>query len=127
MMPPPVRDILLLAVYCGIIFWLSGQPAMPVPSLFHQQDKFAHAALFAFLSLLSWNAFSHWLREDLPLFLASLTFSSLYGLSDEWHQSFVPGRTMDPLDWLADLAGILIMLLWMRKRSTAASIREREK
>jgi VanZ family protein len=121
MIPSHWRDILLLVAYCGLIFWLSDQPALPVPSLLPHQDKFAHAALFALLGWLSWQAFGHWLREEIPLFLASLAFSALYGLSDEWHQSFVPGRTMDLLDWLADLAGILMMLLWIRWKNAAVS------
>jgi VanZ family protein len=28
-----------------------------------------------------------------------------FGISDEWHQSFVPGRSADVLDVLADAAG----------------------
>lgn len=31
----------------------------------------------------------------------------LYGALDEWHQSFVPGRTPDATDWLADVAGVI--------------------
>ena len=31
--------------------------------------------------------------------------ASLYGISDEIHQIFVPGRTADPIDWLVDTCG----------------------
>jgi VanZ family protein len=31
----------------------------------------------------------------------------LYGLSDEWHQSFVPGRTPDVWDLVVDAIGAL--------------------
>lgn len=41
-------------------------------------------------------------------FLASLGFSLAYAASDEVHQSFVPGREMSLMDWLADAVGILI-------------------
>lgn len=41
-------------------------------------------------------------------FLASLGFSLAYAASDEVHQSFVPGREMSFMDWLADAVGILI-------------------
>ena len=35
----------------------------------------------------------------------ALLFAVLYGISDEFHQSFVPGRSPDPLDVLADGIG----------------------
>jgi VanZ family protein len=33
---------------------------------------------------------------------------SLFGATDEWHQSFTPGRMMDWTDWVADTAGALV-------------------
>jgi len=41
-------------------------------------------------------------------FSCNFRFFSVYAASDEVHQSFVPGREMSILDWLADAAGILI-------------------
>lgn len=41
-------------------------------------------------------------------FLASVGFSLTYAASDEMHQSFIPGRDANIMDWLADAAGILI-------------------
>jgi VanZ family protein len=37
--------------------------------------------------------------------LLALSLASLYGATDEFHQSFVPGRSADVLDWLADTLG----------------------
>lgn len=37
-----------------------------------------------------------------------LLVGALYGLSDEWHQMFVPGRFADPRDWIADLVGLVL-------------------
>jgi VanZ family protein len=37
--------------------------------------------------------------------LTSFAFALLYGVSDELHQAFVPGRHPDPLDLLCDAAG----------------------
>jgi VanZ family protein len=48
---------------------------------------------------------------------------SLYGISDEFHQSFVPGRTPDPVDWATDTAGAGVALagiLIVRKRRDAS-------
>jgi VanZ family protein len=36
--------------------------------------------------------------------------SSLYGISDELHQSFVPGRTPDVHDWIADTWGAAVAI-----------------
>ena len=34
-----------------------------------------------------------------------LALASLYAVTDEFHQSFVPGRVCDPADWLTDTLG----------------------
>ena len=39
-----------------------------------------------------------------------LIFGALFAVSDEIHQAFVPGRTSDVFDWLADCIGISISL-----------------
>lgn len=39
--------------------------------------------------------------------------TSLYGLSDEFHQFFTPHRTVDVFDWLADTTGAIAAgFLW---------------
>ena len=48
----------------------------------------------------------------------SVAFSSLYGITDEYHQSFVPGRSTAVDDWVADTAGAAIAalaILWMAR------------
>ena len=32
---------------------------------------------------------------------------AVYGITDEWHQMYVPGRMPDVVDWLADVAGLV--------------------
>ena len=46
--------------------------------------------------------------------LAAVVVAVVYGISDEWHQHFVPGRTSDVLDLLADAVGasLSVVLLW---------------
>jgi VanZ family protein len=44
----------------------------------------------------------------MQLLLISVAFSTLYGLSDEWHQTLVASRHGSLLDALADFAGSLI-------------------
>lgn len=48
------------------------------------------------------------LRCHMPLrraCLVAIACASLYGVSDEFHQLFVPGRMCDPVDWMVDTAG----------------------
>lgn len=39
------------------------------------------------------------------LVLIAIALASLYAVTDEFHQSFVPGRLCDPADWLTDTLG----------------------
>ena len=42
---------------------------------------------------------------------AAVAIASLYGITDEFHQSFVPGRVPDIADWAVDTAGALTAVL----------------
>jgi len=48
-------------------------------------------------------------------YLFTLIIGIIYGLSDELHQGFVPGRQKDVFDFLADLLGVLLGLyvIWL--------------
>ncbi|MBN2846869.1 MAG: VanZ family protein [Coriobacteriia bacterium] len=43
--------------------------------------------------------------------VVAVVLASLYGLTDEFHQAFVPGRMPDPADWLVDTAGAVVGVL----------------
>ncbi|MGH8008957.1 MAG: VanZ family protein, partial [Candidatus Binatia bacterium] len=49
---------------------------------------------------------------------SALLFTGFYGLSDEWHQYYVPGRSADLRDVVADAVGGTLggisYLLWLR-------------
>ena len=77
--------------------------------------------MFLIFTLLTWRAFKYqtsisWLRERAILF--SMLAAILYGLSDEIHQLYVPGRMFDILDILADSFGALLFILgyWFLRR-----------
>jgi len=40
-------------------------------------------------------------------YVAIFAIAACYGVFDELTQTLIPGRSADPLDWLADLAGAL--------------------
>jgi len=102
-------DGLLLFFYCGLIFMLSHQPTLPMPLLFSHQDKWVHASAYAVMAFFAWRAFRHQLHTRVLLACVVVVFCSLYGVSDEFHQSFVEGRDADVWDWLADTLGASMM------------------
>jgi len=108
-----LRDALLLFLYCVLIYFMSGRPAIELPFTYPMQDKMHHLLAYAILAGLAWRAFRHFLTGNrIPL--VALLFCSAYGVSDEWHQSFVPERHADAADWLADTLGTILSLLLIR-------------
>lgn len=69
-------------------------------------DKLIHATLYAFLgAALAWAR----VRSPRPLpHILLLALGYLYGALDEWHQSFVPGRSPEFGDWVADVVGVTL-------------------
>ena len=94
-------------LYLSLIYWLSAQPHLQVPLHFRNSDKVAHVAEYLVLGLLTVRALRATLRVSRPLFAAlmAIAFVMLAGASDEYHQSFVPGRTCDFFDFVADTVG----------------------
>lgn len=92
-------------VYMLLIFHFSGQTD-PFPSVTDAVwDKALHFSEYAGLALLLGRAFSgEGCSARTALVLGALT-ASLYGLTDETHQSLVEGRQADVRDWLGDTVG----------------------
>jgi len=110
--------LFLLLCYCALIFWLSNQSHVPVPSVFDAQDKLIHASAYAVMAFLFWKAGCGWSGpiDRRCLALSGVVFCSFYGITDEWHQSFVPGRDDSVFDWLADTAGAFLLTIVLYKR-----------
>jgi VanZ family protein len=101
---------LAVAAYCGAIFALSAMES-PLPAVtVRVWDKLLHAVEYAGLGGLLCLALASAAPRLRPrdLLLAAALLAAAYGASDEWHQSFVPGRDASALDWLADAAGALL-------------------
>jgi VanZ family protein len=110
-----ILDFTLLLFYCLFIYWLSDQSSLPAPLWFDYQDKLYHAGAYFIMGLLAWRSFKHLVSSPIILALLSIAFCSLYGLSDEWHQSFVVGRESDSADWVADTSGSILAILLLYK------------
>ncbi|MCB0711238.1 MAG: VanZ family protein [Ignavibacteriae bacterium] len=112
--------VLPLVLYCVGIFTLSSFPLPEMPSFgFDFQDKLNHLVAYFLMTILAYRAIT-WLRRKSQLkrgelVLFAFLFVALYGATDEIHQMFVPGRTADIFDWIADCAGAVLAIPLLMK------------
>ena len=103
-----------VALYAGMIFYLSSQshPEEQLPSLVFEEvsDKVLHAVEYAGLAGLCYRAFRWGVSGQVAshALLFAIVAASLYGITDEVHQLFVPFRESGWQDWLADTIGAII-------------------
>ena len=101
----------------ALLFYLSHQSRLPAPLLFSGQDKVIHAIVYGALGVMLLAAQPLRAgRYSWRQVAASVVITSLYGASDELHQSFVPGRSPEIGDWVADTLGALIavpLVAWL--------------
>ena len=105
-----------LIIYCILIFWQSSFPSIEsVPELLYS-DKLLHFFAYAVLGALFLRAYRTLrIRDNLNLLIMfSILSSSLYGISDELHQYFVPCRSAEGMDILADILGSVfgVFIYW---------------
>ncbi|MEN8209931.1 MAG: VanZ family protein [Candidatus Fermentibacteria bacterium] len=109
------KRIFLLAMLGGI-FYLSHQPSLKVvPPLFPHQDKVLHTGIYFLLgvSMIVNRDLCRNFRPVPIIFILGL----IYAVSDEIHQSFIPGRDCSAGDLLADTVGLSIALsIYLRYR-----------
>ena len=105
--------------WAAALFVLSSRPDVPGPS-FPFADKVGHLGLYGILgTALAWGA----VRSGSAGRWRWVGVGTLYGVSDEWHQSFIPGRSAEFADVGADAVGVALgfwittwMLEWLRGR-----------
>lgn len=97
-------------LYAGLIFFLSSQSDVPGANEF--PDYFLHVLEYGFFSWTLLWGMTGGLREpvDRGKVLLGILIVAVYGGSDEFHQSFVPGREMAWHDWFSDIMGALLFL-----------------
>lgn len=106
-----------------IIFAFSSQPKGTLPD-YGEQDfeikKSAHVLEYALLAVLMLRGVAGETPLRLSHYVWAFALTALYGVSDEIHQSFVPGRESRALDVWIDSLGATISLtlthLWFRLR-----------
>ena len=101
--------LVLAIAWACLIFFLSSQPGIDAPELCPGQDKLFHLIAYAVLGFLGVGALKiteEGYRHRQVWFVALVVM--LYGISDEIHQYFVPGRSAEALDAMADAVGAML-------------------
>ncbi len=105
--------------YMVLIFFLSSYQGGDLPGLPKNFDKVVHAGVYMPLAFLFYRS----LRKSgirKYVFVAAFLFASLYGITDEIHQIFVPGRDAAIGDALADSTGAFLGCLGARFRGDSS-------
>ena len=88
-------------VLATVVVLASGRSAVAAPPVV-SFDKIAHFSIFGLMATLVLRPLKsrHWFW--------AVVIVSLFGISDEIHQSFTPGRSVEFADWIADTSGAIV-------------------
>ncbi|MBU2639596.1 MAG: VanZ family protein [Nanoarchaeota archaeon] len=104
-------------VYMVLIFYFSSDVVSGIAGIgggFNYISYLKHLIEYSILGVLFYRGFfnSKFKKKSFNL---SLILASLYGLSDEVHQYFVPGRICSSVDFGVDVVGVVIGILIIRR------------
>jgi VanZ family protein len=102
---PDRRALVWPFIVAGLIFLASSRSHLAGPSI-DGSDKVVHFLVYGLLATLVVRNGQGWRAA-----VYSILAVSLYGVSDEWHQSFTPGRSVEVADWAADTLGATLAVL----------------
>jgi VanZ family protein len=127
---PSKPHVALPILIMAMLYWLSSLPGTPLsddpavyavfywvsPSVQNALHVPAYAALAG-----AWRwALGAWLRVPVVRAIGACVIASAYGVFDEWHQSFVPGRYASLADVILDVAGAVVgiwLAAWIGSRA----------
>jgi VanZ family protein len=116
---------MLPVLWMGVIFFLSNQSVLPGLRLGWADfilKKCAHISVY-FILFLSWVISVKNTGRAITgkTWAAIFILCFLFAISDEYHQSFIPGRTASPRDVGFDMAGACLAFLWSKARTRTHS------
>ena len=113
---PWLSPLLLMAV----IFFLSAQPDLNsgLGTIDLIGRKLIHLAQYGLLAGLWWRALAPRTGGRRAALIA-FVITALYAASDEYHQTFVEGRSGNPIDWAIDCAGAALVSVRLARRQGA--------
>jgi VanZ family protein len=108
-----MKFVLPPVLWASVIFYFSSLPTVTA-SEFYLWDfllkKTAHFVEYGILAILIYRALTNYeIKKDRAKWL-SILIAFLYAITDEYHQSFVPGRGPSVRDVVIDTIGAVILL-----------------
>ena len=130
---PTKIHVALPLLIMAVLYWLSTLPGTPLPddpalyALFYWMppsvQNTLHVPAYAALAW-AWRwALGAWLRASIAQMICAFAIASAYGVFDEWHQSFVPGRYASLTDVLFNVAGAALgiwLAAWASRYATSS-------
>jgi VanZ family protein len=127
---PRKFHVALPLLIMAVLYGLSSLPGVPLPeepgyyALFRWVPPAAqnavHIPAYAALSW-AWNwSLAAWLRAPVGRAAGACSIASAYGVFDEWHQSFVPGRYASLTDVVLNMLGA-VLGIWLATRAASRS------
>jgi VanZ family protein len=104
----------------GVIFALSAIPSIATPlepGYDFTFKKLTHVTEYGILTALLLSAVRLHIGHKSHALLTAALIAVLYACSDEWHQTFVPGREGTLRDVAIHAIGALGASLWLRTKS----------
>lgn len=109
-----------------MIVFATSVPTTLVPRQLSPFDKAIHYSMYGVLAALV----TRYVMESRALLRAavlSVVFVAAFGAADEWHQRFIPGRSTEFADWVADVlgaaSGVIAVTLYSRRQTRLAQAR----
>ena len=99
-------------IWALCIFIFSSFSTLKSPDLgIALQDKWTHMVEFGIFGFLLQRSFIHCYGNCFRSYLFTFVVGVVYGVLDEIHQAFVPGRESDIIDFYADSIGVFMALV----------------
>jgi VanZ family protein len=111
---------LAVVLWMTAIFVVSSIPSITTslePDYDFTLKKLAHVVEYGILTALLFNAVRIHISDRRYALLMAVVVAILYACSDEWHQTFVPGREGKARDVAVDAVGAVGASLWLIRRS----------
>lgn len=118
-------------IWAILILTVSSIPHLPpLTDKIKIGDKIAHFLEYFVFGALVARMLRQMNKSTLQILLLTSITGAIYGILDELHQLFIPGRTTDPLDITADTLGAILaslIYIWWQSRRDARILHQPDK